>query len=67
MEREFSALNQILTDECNRMSTLTSLIFTAINGPDERPFPAQKFVEIWIQEGQNAADDKPAGKPKKAT
>ncbi len=64
-ERRFSAMNHILTDERNRMnvSTLDSHLFVSVNGPDVRSFPAQKFAEMWIKEGRNAADDVPTGKP----
>ena len=60
-------VNHILIDERNRMnvSTLNGLLYIAVNGPDVRSFPAQKFAEMWLKEGRHAADDAPTGKPKR--
>ena len=66
-ERGFSAMNRILTEERNRMtvSTLNSLLFLGVNGPEVRSFPAEKFAEMWIKEGHNAANSAPTGKEKR--
>ena len=60
-ERDFSAMNQ----QNERVHTEHCLLFVAVNGPDVRSFPAQKFAEMWIKEGRNAADEAPTGKPKR--
>ncbi|KAJ8353632.1 hypothetical protein SKAU_G00211990 [Synaphobranchus kaupii] len=58
-ERGFSAMNLILTDERNRMlvSTLNTLLFIAVNGPEVVQFPAQKYTIMWVKEGRHSADD----------
>lgn len=66
-ERGFSAMNDILTDERNRMmiETLNSLLFISVNGPEVEFFPAEKYAELWIREGWHTADDAAMGrKPK---